>query len=97
VFLGANTTNKKKIIRVLGLRTAPVVAQDVHGIYAPWDSTPVSEDEAQIKENPEKEITMIHSSEIHPLLNGIQPIYKHLGKSDTNYEIRRSGVDMSNS
>jgi hypothetical protein len=34
----------KKIIRVLGLRTAPVVARDVHGIYAPWDSAPVSVD-----------------------------------------------------
>jgi hypothetical protein len=34
----------KKVIRVLGLRTAPVVAQDVHGIYAPWDSAPVSVD-----------------------------------------------------
>jgi hypothetical protein len=44
VFLGANTTNKKKIIRVLGLRTAPVVARDVHGIYDPWDSAPVSVD-----------------------------------------------------
>jgi hypothetical protein len=27
---------------VLGLRTARVVARDVHGIYAPWDSAPVS-------------------------------------------------------
>jgi hypothetical protein len=44
VFLGASTTNKKKIIRVLGLRTAPVGARDVHGIYTPWDSAPVSVD-----------------------------------------------------
>jgi hypothetical protein len=29
---------------VLGLRTAPVVARDVHGIYAPWDSAPASVD-----------------------------------------------------
>jgi hypothetical protein len=27
---------------VLGLRTARVVARDAHGIYAPWDSAPVS-------------------------------------------------------
>jgi hypothetical protein len=46
VFLGADTTHKTKIIRVLGLRlrTAPVVARDVHGIYVPWDSAPVSVD-----------------------------------------------------
>jgi hypothetical protein len=36
VFLGANTTNKQK--------SFPVVARHVHGIYAPWDSAPVSVD-----------------------------------------------------
>jgi hypothetical protein len=48
VFLGASTTctNKSKCsLRVLGLRrTPPVVVRDVHGIYAPWDSAPVSVD-----------------------------------------------------
>jgi hypothetical protein len=28
----------------LGLHTAPLVVRDVHGIYAPWDSAPVSVD-----------------------------------------------------
>ena len=52
------------------------------------EETDKREDEAQIKENPEREITMIHSAEVHPVLNGIRPIYKQLGKADTNYEIR---------
>jgi hypothetical protein len=44
---GANKTHAKllrksgyKFKPALGLRTAPGVAQDVHGIYAPWDSAP---------------------------------------------------------
>jgi hypothetical protein len=47
VFLGADTTTnkqKKSLRRVLGLRTAQVVARNVNGIYAPWDSAPVSVD-----------------------------------------------------
>jgi hypothetical protein len=42
VFLGAVMLLTKQILRVLGLRTAPVVARDVPGFYAPWDSAPVS-------------------------------------------------------